>query len=262
MLLYGVELADYMKERHRGQVRSRRRPPRLAVIWSGDDPASQRYIGVKERYGADIGVEVTVENVTAETAAVLAAVKRANRDLDVTGLVVQLPLPSGVDTDAVLAEIELAKDVDGLGQHSPFEPATPKAIMWLLSSRGLSLKELKVAIIGQGRLVGAPLAEMMRAAGGEVATADETTKDLAAVTTSAAVIVSATGQPGLVTAELVKAGAIIIDAGTSVVAGQLVGDVDPALYDRDDLIITPVPGGVGPVTVAALFDNLLIAASG
>lgn len=262
MLLYGAELADYMKERHRQQVRSLKRPPRLAIIWSGDDPASQRYIQVKQRYGADIGAEVTVESVAAKTSAVLAAVERASVDPDVTGLIVQLPLPSGVDTDSVLAAIAPSKDVDGLGEGSQFEPATPKAIMWLLSSRGQSLKELTVAIIGQGRLVGAPIAELMRSVGATVTVADETTKDLATVTKPASVIVSATGQPGLITADLVSPGTTIVDAGTSVVAEKVVGDVDPVLYERDDLVITPVPGGVGPLTVAALFDNLLIAASG
>lgn len=259
MLLYGAELADYMKERHHRQVRGLKPPPRLVIIWSGGDLASQRYIRVKERYGADIGVQVSVESVTSQTAAVLEAVERANADPTVTGIIVQLPLPSDVETDAVLAATAPTKDVDGLGGESHFEPATPKAIMWLLSSRGLALRDLKVAIVGQGRLVGAPLAELMRSAGAEVMTADAETKDLAAVTSSADVIVTATGQPNLITASLVKSATTVIDAGTSVVAGKLVGDVDPALYDRDDLVITPVPGGLGPLTVAALFDNLLIA---
>ncbi len=153
------------------------------------------------------------------------------------------------------------KDVDGLGPNSPFDAATPKAILWLLGGYNIDFKGKTVVVVGQGLLVGAPLATMLEDSGAHVIRCDKSTADLRSEVMKADIIVTATGQPNLITADMVKSGTVVIDAGTAEIDGNLVGDVDHALYEDESLKITPNPGGVGPITVAALFDNLLQAAT-
>ena len=237
-----------------------RTKPVLAIVVVGDEAASASFIRAKRRYGQDVGVEVQVENAKS-SAELSTALKRLNDDNQVGGIVLQLPLPKDFDTPSMIKLINPAKDIDGLGEGVKFESATAKAIMWILASQGLNLKESQVCVVGQGKLVGAPVSAMLEASGIQVTRCDEHTKDLSAQTKAANIVISGVGKPGLITRSMLKDGVIVVDAGTAEARGALVGDVDPALYDDPAVKVTPVPGGVGPATVAALFDNLLIATS-
>ena len=252
-LLNGADLAGFIKERHSRVMASLDYVPTLAIVCVEPNDATQRYLGVKRRYGDDIGVTVRVYEETKTSIA--DRVKRLNADVDTTGIIVQLPLPSPALTDEVLALIDARKDVDGLRPGSLFEPATPKAILWLLAGHNIDLKGRTIAVVGQGRLVGKPLADMLEASGHAVVRCDINTVDLTAHLIEADIIVAATGQAGLIDAAMLKDGAIVIDTGSP--QSELSADV----LDRTDLIRTPNPGGVGPMTVAALFDNLMIAAT-
>lgn len=261
-LLNGAELAGFIKERQVRQVRSLRQAhhvvPRLAVVLTNDHPASVKYVQMKQRYGADIGVEVVVEHVLLDEAVTI--IKKHNADAATHGIIVQLPLDDPARTDEVLAAIDPRKDVDALHSTQFFDPATPVAILWLLAGYNTELRGKKVVVIGQGRLVGAPLVKLLRASNINPVVVDKG-DDVAAACADAEVVISGTGQPRLLTSKLIPHGAVVVDAGTASEGGKLAGDVDPeVLRSRDDLTITPQKGGVGPLTVCALFENVLRAA--
>lgn len=258
MLLYAADLTDFILERHRRQVRALKPQPTLAIAVAGDLAASAGFIRAKQRYGEVIGAEVVVKTVNSQSE-LLDLIRGWNKQTSISGIIVQLPLPADFDTGKVIGTITAAKDVDGLRPDSPFDSATAKGIMWLIAQANVDLKTASVCVVGQGRLVGLPASAMLEASGAKVTRCDVTTADLAAQTKAADVIISGVGQSGLIISSMVKSGAVVIDAGTAVSNGHSVGDADPALYDRQDITITPVPGGVGPMTVSALFDNLLIA---
>ncbi|MFI5240101.1 MAG: bifunctional 5,10-methylenetetrahydrofolate dehydrogenase/5,10-methenyltetrahydrofolate cyclohydrolase [Candidatus Saccharimonadia bacterium] len=262
MLLGGKELASYIKQRHLEQVRALPRPPKLAIVMSiAADAATRVYVrSSKSRYGEDIGALIDVHEIDGDSASVKRLISKLNHDSAVTGIIVQLPFP-GVDTDEVIRSVAPSKDVDGLHPDSEYEPATPKAIFWLLSSYGISWKDKTVGVVGQGRLVGLPLSNMLEASkAAKVIRCDISTKNLSQTLQSCDIVISAVGKPNLITTEMISPGCVVVDAGTAEIDGNLVGDVDHYLYGREGIKITPNPGGVGPMTVAALFDNLLIAA--
>ena len=239
MLLDGGEVAGFIKQRHFEQMRSLQQEPHLAIV-GHDSP----YVRAKQRYGQDIGVRVSVHLPQAPTVAELSA------DAAVTGIIVQLPTP---EEDELIELIAPLKDVDGLRGDSPYDPATPKGIMWLLGSYGIKVRGLTAVVVGQGRLVGEPLSFMFEDSGAEVVACDIDTPDLKRETLKADILVTATGQPQLIKPDMVKPGAVVVDCGSPK------PEADSALLD-EDVKITPVPGGVGPMTVAALFDNLMLAA--
>lgn len=251
-LLDGREVADYLQQRHVRVVRGLKAIPGLAIVRMGDDTATTRFLAAKQRYGDDIGVPVTVYQETAAT--ILGRVHTLNEQHPTTGIIVQLPLEPEALADTVLAAVAPAKDVDGLGPDSPFDAATPKAILWLLAAYNIDLKDKSIVVVGQGRLIGRPLADMLEASGSTVARLDTETPDLAAQVLAADIVISGTGQPGLISSDMLKDGAVVVDCGSP--KSELSQDVAA----RKDLTLTPNPGGVGPMTVAALFDNLLIAA--
>jgi methylenetetrahydrofolate dehydrogenase (NADP+) / methenyltetrahydrofolate cyclohydrolase len=254
-LLSGRDLALYIKERHSRSARIL--GAKLAILYAGDDPATAKYIAAKERYGQDIGAEV-IARKCGSGQELEEAIDELNADETVDGIIVQLPLPW--DVQHLLDKIDPTKDVDGLGEKALYDPATPTGIIWLLSGYNIDVKGKRVAVVGQGKLVGKPVARMLEDAGANVVACDIETTDLAVQTKSADIVITATGSPGLITSEMVGPNAVVIDAGTAMKDGKLVGDCDQTLYDRPDIKITPVPGGVGPMTVAALFDHLLRAA--
>ncbi len=261
MLIDGREIADFIKRRHAEQIKAMDRPPTLAIVQAGADAATASFVRAKKLYAGDIGARVEEVPARPQTQALRQEVERLGRDTSIDGIIVQLPLPANCDTDAVLTAIPAAKDVDGLTPNSQFAAGTPTAILWLLAAYGVELKGKLIAVVGQGKLVGGPLTRLLRDQGLEVLALDINTLDLAGAIKSADVIICGVGQAGLIKSSMVKPGAVVIDAGTSLKDGRVVGDVEPALYDRPDLKITPVPGGVGPMTVAVLFDNLVRAAS-
>jgi methylenetetrahydrofolate dehydrogenase (NADP+)/methenyltetrahydrofolate cyclohydrolase len=259
-LLNGSELAGYIKERQARQVRALRQSsrvfPKLVIIKSkGASAVIDTYVRMKRRYGDDILIETEV--LTLGEDEMPQAVKRLNEDTSVHGIIIQLPLDDTTKTDEIVNLVAPEKDVDGLGKDPRFDSATALAISWLLAGYAVELKNKKLTIVGKGRLVGAPLARMWEKSGYDVTVLDRSRDDMADVLRASDVIVTATGVPRLITSMMVPVGATVVDAGTASEDGFIVGDVDPELRDRDDLKITPEKGGVGPLTIVALFDNVI-----
>lgn len=257
--LNGSELAGYIKQNQlhlsRSLVQAHGVQPRLAIIRTNPDPVVDSYMKLKQSYGQDIGVEVDVHTIDqAEASPKIAAL---NKDDRVHGIIVQIPLPDKSQTVEVLNSVAANKDVDGLAEKTEFDPATPMAINWLLAGYNIQLVEKNLLIIGHGRLVGSPLAQIWRASGLKATVADRNTPDLPKLTREADVIVTATGVAGLVTKDMVKADAIIVDAGVATDKNGLIGDVAPDVRELPNITITPEKGGVGPLTVCALFENVL-----
>jgi methylenetetrahydrofolate dehydrogenase (NADP+)/methenyltetrahydrofolate cyclohydrolase len=262
-LLSGSELAGYIKERQARQVRALRQAshvfPKLVIIKSkGASSVIDTYVRMKIRYGNDILVETAIE--TLGEAEMPGAIKQLNNDPSVHGIIIQLPLDDASKTDEIINMVTPEKDVDGLGQSARFDSATALAINWLLAGYAIDLKGKKLTIVGNGRLVGAPLARIWQKSGYDVTVLDRSYDDIASILRESDVIVTATGVPRLITATMVAVGATVVDAGTASENGVIVGDLDPAVRERDDLKITPEKGGVGPLTITALFDNVIRAA--
>lgn len=261
-ILDGRELAAYIKERQARQVRALRQTwhiaPKLAIVQTGAEMVSDVYIRMKQAYGNDVLIDVAVYHETMET--IIPKLQALNADDTVHGIIVQLPITDPTQTDEVVATIIPSKDVDGLGPQADYLSATATAIDWLVAGYNITLKERRIAIVGNGRLVGAPLAKLWQSAGLDVTVYDETTDDLQTALRKAQIVVSATGQPGLITEHMLQPGAVVVDAGSATEAGKVVGDVAASVRERQDLTITPQQGGVGPLTVASLFDNVITAA--
>lgn len=259
-ILNGRELVGFIKERQAHQVRGLiqhfKVQPKLAIIVTVDNPVIDLYVRLKCNYAADIRIETEVYHIRQSEAADL--IKRLNDDTAVTGIIVQLPLADPAQTDELVNLIVPDKDVDGLGAKAKWDAATPTAINWLLAGYNVQLKDRKLAVVGQGRLVGAPLTKMWRNSNLDVTTydidsADRLTKELV----NYDVVVTATGVPGLIKPDMLKPKAAVVDAGTATDHGEVVGDLDPGVYERKDLTLTPTKGGVGPLTIAALLDNVI-----
>lgn len=262
-LLNGAELVGYIKERQAKQVRALRQAsrvfPRLAVVKSSSSSdVIDVYVRMKQRYGEDILIETVVEAL--DEAGMPAVIERLNADETVHGIIVQLPLADPSKTDEIVNLIAPEKDVDGLGENAGFDSATASAINWLLAGYAVDLAGKKITIVGNGRLVGAPLYKMWQTSGYDVTVLDEHSEDVAGTLRESDVIVSATGVPRLITGEMVAPGATVVDAGTASENGVIVGDVEQAVRERDDIKITPEKGGVGPLTIAMLFDHVIQAA--
>ena len=251
--LNGRELAGYIKERQAHQVRHLRaikRFPKLVIFYDNDNPVILKYIALKEQYGADIKVDVETRKINADNAS--AEVSAAANDPAVSGIIVQLPLTECDEN--ILQLIPNEKDVDGL--RGERDTATAMAIHWLLTGYNVELPALKLAIVGRGKLVGAPLLRMWTDSGYDV-TMFHRGDDLSKLI-DYDVIVTATGVPSLIQPSLLKQGAVVVDAGTASENGVIVGDIsDEVRESRDDLTITPRIGGVGPLTVAMLFENVI-----
>ncbi len=261
-LLDGRELAGFIKERQAKAVRTLRQAydtaPKLAIVQVKDDPVINTYVRLKKRYGAEINVDVDV-HTPAETE-VPKLLERLNADESVHGIIIQLPLIDTSRTEELVNLVAPAKDVDALGVNAQFEPATPMAILWLLAGYNITLEGKNVLLIGRGKLVGAPLERILTNSGIDVQSADRKTQNLNEVTKAADLIITAAGSPALLFPDMIKHGAVVVDAGVASEDGKTVGDVAPSVYERDDLIITPTKGGVGPLTVCALFENTIRAA--
>ena len=261
-LLNGKELAEFIKERQAKQVRVLRQAagitPKLAIIQCIEDPVIDTYVRLKKRYGADILAEV--EHHQVDQADIPALLKKLNADDAVHGIIVQLPLVDPAQTDRIVNLVAPEKDVDALGKDARFDPATPMAIMWLLAGYNVDLNAKHILLIGRGKLVGAPLEKMLKNSELDVEVVGREVKDLAARTLEADVIITATGSPAILYPDMIKQGAVVVDAGVASEDGKTVGDVAPAVFERDDLTITPAKGGVGPLTVCALFENVIRAA--
>ena len=273
--LDGKRLAREVEDRLKVLVESSSaaagRPPGLAVLRVGDDPASAVYVANKEKACGRIGVASFGAHLAAETpqAEVLAVIEDLNADTRVDGILLQLPLPSGLDEGPLLQAIDPAKDADGLhtlnlgrllkGDSGP-RSCTPAGVMAMLKSQGIDPAGKRAVVIGRSILVGQPMALMLQAANATVTIAHSRTTDLASHTREAEIVVVAAGRPGMVGAEHIRPGAAVVDVGIHrKPEGGLCGDVRADEVDPIAAALSPVPGGVGPMTVTMLLVNTVVA---
>ncbi|OTK00277.1 bifunctional methylenetetrahydrofolate dehydrogenase/methenyltetrahydrofolate cyclohydrolase FolD [Pseudomonas aeruginosa] len=275
-LIDGKAIAANLRQQIAQRVTERRqqglRVPGLAVILVGTDPASQVYVAHKRKDCEEVGFLSQAYDLPAETSQdnLLALIDRLNDDPAIDGILVQLPLPAHLDASLLLERIHPDKDVDGfhpynigrLAQRMPLlRPCTPKGIMTLLASTGADLYGMDAVVVGASNIVGRPMALELLLGGCTVPVTHRFTRDLADHVSRADLVVVAAGKPGLVKGEWIKEGAIVIDVGINRQAdGRLVGDVEYEVAAQRASWITPVPGGVGPMTRACLLENTLHAA--
>jgi methylenetetrahydrofolate dehydrogenase (NADP+)/methenyltetrahydrofolate cyclohydrolase len=274
-LIDGKAVAAAVRERVRDEVASfvaeGGRAPTLATVLVGEDPASEIYIRGKHRACEEVGMDASHHalGADADEAEVLGLVGRLGADEGVDGILVQLPLPPQVDPDAVVAAIPPGKDVDGLtplnagllAHGTPaLVPCTPAGVIELLRHEGVELEGAEAVVVGRSKLVGVPVARLLLAANATVTSCHSRTRDLDAVCRRADVLVAAAGVPRLLGADAVKPGAVVIDVGIHRGEDGLCGDVDFEPVAAVAAAITPVPGGVGPMTIAMLLVNTLAAA--
>ncbi|QQN51577.1 bifunctional methylenetetrahydrofolate dehydrogenase/methenyltetrahydrofolate cyclohydrolase FolD [Stutzerimonas balearica] len=275
-LIDGKTIAATIRQGIASRVAERRnqglRVPGLAVILVGTDPASQVYVAHKRKDCEEVGFKSIAHDLPADTRQdeLLALIDQLNDDTEIDGILVQLPLPAHLDASQLLERIRPDKDVDGfhpynvgrLAQRMPLlRPCTPKGIMALLESTGVDLHGLDAVVVGASNIVGRPMALELLLAGCTTTVTHRFTQNLESHVRRADLVVVAVGKPGLVKGEWIKPGAIVIDVGINRLAdGRLVGDVDFAIAAERASWITPVPGGVGPMTRACLLENTLHAA--
>ena len=271
MILDGKKIAEMRQKILKEEIKSSRLSPRLATVIVGSDPASQMYIRMKHRACEQVGIgSVGIElPEDATTGQVLEAVTQLNNDDDIHGILVQLPLPKYVDSERVIAAVRPDKDVDGFNPFNlgllfsgrpRFVPCTPKGIMTLLAEYNIELAGTRAVVIGRSIDVGRPMAALLTNADATVTVCHSKTKDLTYEVNQADILVSAVGKAHFITREMVKPGAVVIDVGINQLNGKLVGDVDFASVKDIASAITPVPGGVGPMTIATLMENTYRAA--
>jgi methylenetetrahydrofolate dehydrogenase (NADP+)/methenyltetrahydrofolate cyclohydrolase len=277
LLMSGKELAEKFRaetaERAAKLAAEGLPRPGLAVVQVGDDPASSVYVRNKVKTSEKLGIGSALHKLpaTASQAEVVELVRALNGDAGVTGVLVQLPLPAHINADDVICGLDPAKDVDCLHPANvgrlwlgnPFvKPCTPYGVMEMLRHYGVSLSGKRAVIVGRSNIVGKPLAALMLAENATVTVCHSRTENLPAVTREADVLVAAVGRPKMITAEYVKEGVAVVDVGVNRLPGEgdkeiLVGDVDFAGVSEKASAITPVPGGVGPMTIAMLMVNTL-----
>lgn len=270
-LLDGTKVAREVKDRVKSEaarLKEQGTVPGLAVILVGDDPASQVYVGQKEKACREAGFESFFYRLPAETTEeeLVALLRKLNDDPAVHGILVQLPLPKHLNANTILMTIDPSKDVDGfhpwnsgrLAAGLPaIVPCTPRGVIHLLDAYGIPIAGRHAVVLGRSNIVGKPLAHLLLARDATVTICHRKTTNLAAVTRTADILVAAVGRPRLVTTEMVKPGAVVVDVGINRLPEGLVGDVDFAGVSEVASYLTPVPGGVGPLTIAMLLQNTL-----
>ncbi len=268
LTLSGREPAASVLESAKKEVETMARKPHLAIVLVGSDPASETYVRKKMEKAASIGVRASLKklNENASEQELLALVKQLNNDKDIDGFIVQAPIPKHIDYTKIVESIDPKKDVDGwtstnigrmfLGLRGTFMPATPLGIIKMLEYYGVDIAGKNAVVIGRGNVVGKPLAFMLLEKNATVTICHSKTKNLSEHTKKADIIIAAAGSPGLVTGSIVKKGAYIIDVGTTKVGDKIVGDVDfKSVIKKANC--SPVPGGVGPMTVSILISNVI-----
>ncbi len=271
-IIDGKAVAARVREQVRAEVAGLPSPPGLATILVGEDPASAVYVRMKREDSAEVGIESFHHEPGGDVSQeeLVALIGELNADERVHGILLQLPLPGHLDQDPLIGAIDPAKDVDGLtpvnagllaqGRPEAVVSCTPAGVMELLREAGVELEGARAVVIGRSILVGKPLAALLLAANATVTHCHSRTRDLSSVCREADVVVAAAGVPGLLSGEMVREGATVIDVGMNRVDGELVGDVEFDSVSRRAGAITPVPGGVGPMTRAMLLANTLAAA--
>ena len=257
-ILNGKELSGFIKERQAQEVNNMSQKPTLLIIRDSDNPVITKYVNLKIRYGEDIGVNV-IDYYAQNSTDIRTKILAANDDPTISGIILQLPILDKDLTDELTNLIAPQKDVDGLSSHGKFDSATATAILWLLTGYDIDLTHAKIALVGRGKLVGAPLFKMFTDSHYDVThfhRGDDLTK-----LNQYDIIITATGVPRLISDSMIRPGACLVDAGTASENGVLKGDVAETVRTRTDLTaITPTNGGVGPLTVTCLFDHVIQAA--
>jgi len=269
-IIDGKKMADEILEEVKKEVAKLKGRPCLAVVLVGDDPASKLYVTRKSEACRNAGIEARDYRLPSETGEkeLLELLDRLNKDKEVNGILVQMPMPKHINENLVTGVVSSGKDVDGLapenirklreGGMEGFAPATPLGVMEMLRRLKVHVKGKRAVVIGRSALVGRPVAAMLSNAGANVIVCHSKTPDVGAETTKADILVVAVGKPNLITGEMVKQGAVVIDVGTNRLEnGKLVGDVDFEAAKKKAGMITPVPGGVGPMTIALLLKNVV-----
>jgi methylenetetrahydrofolate dehydrogenase (NADP+)/methenyltetrahydrofolate cyclohydrolase len=270
-IIDGKAVAAQVRERVKAEVAEIDVKPGLATILVGDDPASHVYVRNKRNASAEVGIESFHHELDASVpeSEVADLIVQLGQDDRISGILLQLPVPGHIDSDAMIELINPLKDVDGLTTvnagrlvqgREGLVSATPAGVIELLDSENVELRGAEAVVIGRSQLVGRPLASLLLARDATVTMCHSRTRDLAEVCRRADVLVAAVGRPGLVTAEMVREGAVVIDVGTNRTEDGLVGDVDFEAVAQKAAAITPVPGGVGPMTIAMLLVNTVKAA--
>ncbi len=264
----GNEIAQKILSQLTGEVSRFAFEPLFVDVVVGEDAVAASYVKIKSKRAEEIGLKFQLVQLPSSisTEDLVAQLKIIQRDPYLSGLILQLPLPKQLDRKAILNSIDPRVDVDCLGDEnsqkfydnkSSIKPPTALAVMTILDELHLSLDNLNFLVIGQGDLVGKPVTHLLKSRGYKVETADASTTNLKDMTLNADVIISAVGQPKLLGGDMIKTGAILIDCGTSESAGSIVGDVDTDSVAPKSRYLAPVPGGVGPVTVAKLLTNVV-----
>lgn len=271
-IIDGKALAAQIKQDLAGRIdalKAKGIVPSLTVILVGDDPASAVYVNNKHNTFTQLGLKSEVLRFPAETTqeALLAKIRELNNDASLHGILVQLPLPKHIDTNTVIDTISPEKDVDGfhvsnagalMTGNPRFIPCTPYGVMKMLASQNVTLRGAEAVVVGASNIVGKPMALLLQKEGATVTICNSKTRDLAAHTRRADVLVVATGRPEMVTGDMIKPGAVVIDVGINRGAdGKLKGDVEFASASQVAGAITPVPGGVGPMTIVMLLVNTI-----
>ena len=270
-LINGKELSQQLKENLKQQVQIYKNQtnitPKLIAVIVGDDPASQVYVNSKSKACADVGIDSNIIKLPENTSEVelLELIEKLNNDKSVNAILVQLPLPLHINIQKVINTIAVEKDVDGFhcenigklqtGDKSCLEPCTPKGVMTMLQHYGVDIVGKEAVVVGSSNIVGKPIAQMLINAKATVTVCNRNTQDLKAHTLRADILVVAVGKDKLITADMVKPGAVVIDVGINRVDGRICGDVDFESVKTKASAITPVPGGVGPMTITELLFN-------
>jgi len=268
-LLDGKKLAEKVLKSIKRQVKSRRLKLRLAVVLVGENSVSRVFIRKKketcEKVGIDFKLYQFEKNITLQ--GLKNAVEKIAEEKDNSGVVIQLPLPKNLDSQEILNLIPPEKDIDCLSQGSLDNfyggeplilPPVVGAVSHLLREYKILVKRKNIVVIGAGRLVGQPVSKWLLNKKAKVLVVDKFTKNISSLTKKADIIISGVGKPGLITGDMVKSGVVIIDAGTIVEGNKLKGDIDFRSVSKKASYITPVPGGVGPMTIACLLENLIV----
>ncbi len=269
MILDGKLVRDKLLDGYKEKIRNENLAIKLAIILVGDNEASKIYIRNKEKACNYVGIVVEKYLLAADTSEVelMSLIEKLNNDVSVTGIILQSPVPSHIDFDKCSGLISSKKDVDGFTKeniynlylgHDTILPCTVKGIIRLLEYYNVPISGANVVIVGRGNIVGHPLSLALLNMDATVTVAHSKTKNLANLTKNADILISATGCPHLIKKDMVKNGAVVIDVGVSRVDGDIVGDVDFDNVKDVAYAITPNPGGVGPMTVAMIIDNLLM----
>lgn len=267
MLIDGREIADQIEYRVIKEIKTLSAKPHLAVVLVGDDSASRIYVHRKEEAARRVGIDFFLHELSANTSQeeVMKLVRALNADPQVNGIIVQLPLPEGFDEAVVLDCVSLNKDVDGISSRnlaclpfgtSIFVPATAAAVLEVLRSQKIKIIGSHAVVVGGGRVAGLPVALSLLGEGATITICADKTKNLGELTRGADILVSAVGRASLIKLAMVKRGVAVLDVGITRKENKLCGDVDPVV-ERAARFITPVPGGIGPVTVAKLLENTL-----